>query len=232
MVPRRLGLLALGSAILALGHGLASGGEVQVTREKVVSAVERRPGPTKGREDAPITMVEFSDFQCTFCRKFWKETLPKVEVEYINTGRVRFVYRHLIGLGAPSLRAAEAAECAREQGKFWPYHDILFERATSPLAFTDRRFKEYARALGLDGKAFDACLASGRHRDRIGRETEVARYLGATGTPTFLIDGQLLIGARPFETFKRVLDAMLADAGGKPLSIRVAPGPATTPAKR
>jgi protein-disulfide isomerase len=175
--------------------------------------------------------VEFSDFQCSFCRKFWKETLPKIEAEYINTGKVRFVYRHLIALGPFSEAAAQAAECAGEQGKFWPYHDILFERAGG-LGFTAARLKEYAGGLGLDRKGFDACLASGRHRDRIRQETEVARYLGATGTPTFLINGQRLIGAHPFETFDRIVDLMLADAEGKAPTIRIAPGPATAPAKK
>ena len=217
-------------ATLALGHVLAWGGEGPVTREMVIAGVERRPGPTKGPEDAPITLVEFSDFQCTFCRKFWNQTLPKLEAGYINTGKVRFVYRHLIALGAPSLRAAEAAECAREQGKFWLYHDLLF-KGTGAFAFTDGRFKQYARELKLEGPGFDACLASGRHKDRILQETEVARYLGATGTPTFLINGQLLIGARPFETFKRVLDAMLAEAEGKGPPIRLVPGPAGIPTR-
>lgn len=225
------GLAVLWLASVPLANGPASGGEVQVTREVVVAAVEREPGPTKGRDDAPITIVEFSDFQCPFCRKFALETLPKLEAEYIDTGKVRFVYRHLIGLGAPSAQAAHGAECAREQGKFWPYHDLLFEQ-TGALAFMKGRLKGYARELGLDEKAFDACMASGRHQDRIRQETEVARYLGATGTPAFLINGQLLIGARPFETFKRALNAMLDAAEGKAPSIRIAPGPATAPAKK
>ncbi len=211
MAGRRLGRLISSALATAVVSGAAWAGEVQITREMIVSAVERKPGPTKGRDDAPITIVEFSDFQCSFCRKFWKETLPKIEAEYINTGRVRFVYRHLIALGPFSEQAAHGAECAREQGKFWPYHDLLFER-TGPLAFTEAKLKEYAGELELDGKAFDACTASGRHKDRIRQETEVARYLGATGTPTFLINGQLLVGAHSFKTFDRILDVMLADA--------------------
>ncbi len=222
--------LTLLVAVVGLAPSLAWGGEVQITREMVVAAVERNPGPTKGQADAPITIVEFSDFQCAFCRKFWKETLPKIEAAYINTGKVRFVYRHLIALGPLSEQAAHGAECAQEQGKFWPYHDLLFER-TGPLAFTQGKLKEYARELGLDGGAFDACMASGRHKDRIRRETEVARYLGATGTPTFLINGQLLIGSHPFETFDRILDVMLGDAEGKAPMIKLGPGPATAPLK-
>ncbi len=211
MTRRMRKLLVVLACAAAVANGAAWGEEVRVTREMVVAAAERQPGPTKGREDAPITIVEFSDFQCSFCRKFWKETLPKIEVEYVATGKVRFVYRHLVALGPLSEQAAHGAECAGEQGKFWPYHDLLFER-TGPLAFTGGKLKGYARELGLDGKAFDGCMASGRHKDRIRRETEVARYLGATGTPTFLINGQLLIGSRPFETFGRILDVMLGDA--------------------
>lgn len=207
----RIPTLFLGLALLAtIGTSAALAEEVRITREMVVAAVERNPGPTKGREDAPITIVEFSDFQCGFCRRFWQETLPRLEAAYINPGKARFVYRHLIALGPLSEQAAHGAECAREQGKFWPYHDRLFEQ-TGPLAFTEKRLKEYARDLGLEGKAFGTCMASGRHKDRIRQETQVARYLGATGTPTFLINGQLLIGAQPFETFDRILDVMLAD---------------------
>lgn len=194
-------------AIIALAStDHAWGQHVPATREMLVAAAERAPGPTKGRGDAPITIVEFSDFQCSFCRKFWKETLPKIEAEYINTGKVRFVYRHLAVLGPGSEQAAAAAECAREQGKFWDYHDALFERGgrLSP----DARLMEQMR---LDPMAFEACLASGRPKERIVGESAVARGLGANGTPAFLINGKLLIGAQPFETFKRVLDAIGKD---------------------
>jgi protein-disulfide isomerase len=96
----------------------AWGQSAPVTRQSLVSAVERGPGPAKGREDAPITIVEFSDFQCSFCWKFWKETLPRIEAEYINTRKVRFIYRHLIVFGPASEHAAESASCAGEQGEF------------------------------------------------------------------------------------------------------------------
>ena len=212
--------LVLSLAIVTLGNDLVWGEQVQFSRDMLVAEAERAPGPAKGREGAPITIVEFSDFQCTFCRKFWKETLPKIEAEYINTGKARFIYRHLAVLGPVSERAAEAAECAREQGQFWAYHDRLFE-TRGRLAFTDARLMEELR---LDPRALDACITSGRHRDRILFESALASRLGATGTPTFLINGQLLIGAHPFETFKRVLDAT-----GKRPSVPVTPGSATTP---
>ena len=133
---RMLRALALSLAVVALGSDHVWGEQGRVTRQTLVAAAERAPGPTKGRQDAPITIVEFSDFQCSLCRKFWKETLPRIETEYVNTGKAQFIYRHLAVLGPVSERAAEAAECAREQGKFWAYHDRLFEKA-GRLAFTD-----------------------------------------------------------------------------------------------
>lgn len=202
--------VALSLALVALGGAAAGSQQAPLTREVFVAAAERAPGPTKGRDKAPITMVEFSDFQCSYCRKFWAETLPKLETEYINTGRVRFVYRHLVLLGPASQRAAEAAECAGEQGKFWAVHDALFQRAGRvPDA-------ETMQEMRLDVAAFHACLGSGRHRERIASESAVARGLGATGTPAFLINGKLLIGAHPFETFKQVLDGLAKELSGAP----------------
>ena len=215
-----LRFFALSLAIITFGTDRGWAEQVQVGRETLVAEAERALGPTKGREDAPITIVEFSDFQCSFCRKFWKETLPKIEAEYIKAGKLRFVYRHLAVLGPVSDRAAEGAECAGEQGKFWTFHDRLFEKA-GRLAFTDARLMEELR---LDATAFEACIGSGRHRDQILRESALARRLGATGTPTFLINGKLLIGAHPFETFKRVLDGI-----GKDSSVPATQAPATAP---
>lgn len=212
-----VGVLGLGVALIGLPSAPPRAQEMRVNRETLVTAVESGPGPAKGRADAPVTVVEFSDFRCSFCRKFWRETLPRIETEYVKTGKVRFVYRHLVTLGPPSARAAEAAECAGEQDRFWPYHDLLFERAPS-VTFTDARLKEYAKELGLDPARFGTCLASGRHTERILTESDVARYLGATGTPTFLINRRLLIGAHPLEVFKRVLDTELSQAGGVPRS--------------
>lgn len=180
-----------------------------VSRADLVSAVEQGPGPNKGSDSAPVVMVEFSDFQCVFCRKFWRETLPEIEKQYIRPGKVRLVYRHLAILGEASVQAAQAASCAHEQGKFWAYHDTLFGNA-APLAFTSARLKRYAATLGLEQKEFIACLDSGKYAERVEAETTIGRALGATGTPTFLINGKLLIGAHPFETFQQILDGVLA----------------------
>ena len=139
-----------------------------------------------GSPNAPVTMVELSDFQCSFCQKFWAETLPRLKETYINNGRVRFAYQHFAILGEHSFAAAQAAECAREQEKFWPYHDKLFE-SQGGLAFTNAKLKRYARELGLEVGAFTQCLDSGKYRQKIEEETRLGLKLGARGTPTFFL---------------------------------------------
>ncbi|MFB3819818.1 MAG: DsbA family protein [Candidatus Methylomirabilales bacterium] len=201
----------LGVALLAglmAAPAAARGGERELSRADVVTTLERGPGPSRGFPSAPITVVELSDFQCTYCRKFRWETLPALEQEYIQSGRVRLVYRHLAVLGQASVRAAEAASCAHDQQRFWEYHDKLFEQKGA-LAFSLSRLQGYAAELGLDGKAFGACLDGRKHAQRVEAETILGQALGATGTPAFLIKGQLLMGAHPIETFRRVLEGMV-----------------------
>lgn len=210
--------------ILALGALPASEVTAQqprLTREALVAATQRAPASAKGFDDAPITIVEFSDFQCSYCRKFWRETLPTLEAKYIETGKARLVYRHLVVLGPASQRAAEAAECAGEQGRFWAFHDALFEGAGRLPAV------QRLPGMGLDVAAFDACLRSGRHRERIARDGAIATALGATGTPTFLVNDKLLIGAQPFDVFDRILEALGKEHAGPlpPAAERRAPAP-------
>jgi protein-disulfide isomerase len=183
------------------------GGERELTRADVVTTLERGPGPSRGFPSAPVTVVELSDFQCTYCRKFRWETLPALEEEYIQPGKMRFVYRHLAVLGKASVQAAEAASCAHDQQRFWEYHDKLFEQK-GVLAFSQTRLKGYAKELGLDTKAFGECVDGRKHAQRVEAETVLGQALGANGTPAFLIKGQLLMGAHPVETFRRVLDGM------------------------
>ncbi|MBI4536389.1 MAG: DsbA family protein [candidate division NC10 bacterium] len=201
---------AIGLA-LALTLGTVAG-EAATQAEALLEALERGPGPAKGNSDAPVTMVEFSDFQCTFCRKFWRETLPRIEEQYIQPGKVRFVYRHLAILGPPSVQAAIASECAHEQGRFWPYHDRLFS-SVGVFAFTTGNLKRQAEKLGLDVSRFNVCLDGGQPRDKVERETMVARAIGMTGTPGFLINGGRLIGARPYQVFEEIIEGMLKDFG-------------------
>ncbi len=182
-----------------------------ITEEDIFAHLSKE-GPIKGKDKAPVTLIEFSDFQCSFCRKFWKKTLPLIEERYIKTGKVKFVYRHFAILGKPSKAAAQAAECAGEQGKFWEYHDKLFASAGSLFAFTRGRLKGYARELGLKDKVFNQCIDSGRYSKKVDGETAIATLLGARGTPAFFLNGQLIVGARPFEVFEAAIERELKKA--------------------
>lgn len=174
---------------------------------------------TLGSSNAPVTMVELSDFQCSFCRKFWAETLPRLKETYIKNGQVRFAYQHFAILGEHSFAAAQAAECAREQVKFWPYHDKLFE-SQGGLAFTDAKLKRYAREVGLEVEVFTRCLDSGKYRQKVEDETRRGLQLGARGTPTFFLNGQMLPGAQPFEVFQAAIEEALAKASTQNLPRR------------
>jgi len=164
-----------------------------------------------GLPNAPVTIVELSDFQCSFCRKFWLETLPRLKETYIKNGQVRFAYQHFALLGEHSFAAAKAAECAREQQKFWPYHDQLFQ-SQGGLAFTNAKLKRYAQQLGLDVGAFAQCLDSRKYQQKVEDETKRGLQLGARGTPTFLLNGRLLVGAQPFQVFQAGIEEALANA--------------------
>lgn len=215
MLPPTLAGLIVGIVLAAAGHVVAGEGQNSVSREDLVSAVERGSGPNVGVAAAPVVMVAFSDYQCGYCRQFWRETFPQIEDRYIRTGKVRLVHRHLAILGEASVKAAQAASCADDQGKFWEYHDTLLKN-TSPFAFGSARLKQYSGELRLDERAFNACVDSKKYAQRVEAETILGRVLGATGTPAFLLNGQLLIGAYPFATFQQALDALLAPPTHRP----------------
>lgn len=161
----------------------------------------------QGNPNAPVTLVEFSDFKCPYCGRFSTETLPRLREQYVNTGQVRFVYKHFAILGSESNRIAEATECAAEQGQFWEYHDRIFADQTS--AFDDDKLADLAGELGLDTAAFGECLASGRYTNQIQRESQAVSAMGMRGTPSFLINGIFTYGAQPFEAFQQVIEEQL-----------------------
>lgn len=181
----------------------------QPTDRDEILAYLAKGGPQRGSDKAPVVLIEFSDFRCSFCRKFWQTTLPVLDKKYVSTGKVRFIYRHFAILGKPSELAAQAAECAGEQGKFWEYHDKLFASAGSPLAFTDGKLKGYAKELRLKSQAFNQCLDSGKHLKKVEGETVIASLLGARGTPAFFLNGQLIVGAQPFDVFESLIEKEL-----------------------
>jgi protein-disulfide isomerase len=165
--------------------------------------------PMLGSASAPIWIVEFSDFQCGYCRKFWQDTLPKLKESFISKGTVRFTYRHYAVLGKRSEQAALAAECAAAQKKFWPYHDKLFANLGESV-FSETNFKRFARELGLNVEQFGACLSAGKHKEKIARETATATYLGGRGTPLFFVNQRFVPGAQPYSLFQKLIDEELA----------------------
>ncbi|PIN75325.1 disulfide bond formation protein DsbA [Candidatus Woesearchaeota archaeon CG10_big_fil_rev_8_21_14_0_10_37_12] len=163
----------------------------------------------KGNEDAPVTMVEFSDFECPFCTRFFEQTLPQIESEYIETGKLKLVYRdYPLPFHPQAQKAAEAAECAGEQGKYWEMHDKLFE--TGVAGGVDS-FKKFAKDLGLKTADFNSCLDSDQFADEVQKDMADGSAAGVQGTPGFIINGRLVSGAQPFAAFKQVIDAALAE---------------------
>jgi protein-disulfide isomerase len=167
---------------------------------------------TLGNEDAPVTMIEYSDFQCPFCGQFHQESFPLILENYIKTGKVFFIYRHFTILGPPSFRAAKASLCANEQGSFWPYHDILFanQDETDPQAFSAPRLELFAENVGLDVDSFRECVIDDRMDSLIDEDYSMATEDGASTTPTFIINGKLVRGAQAYEVFETEIEAALS----------------------
>lgn len=167
----------------------------------------------RGPEDAPVTIVEFSDFQCVYCGRFYTETLPQILETYPD--QVRFVYRDFPIFGDDSVRAAMAAECAAEQDMFWEMHDRIFaihEEATAPT-LSQETLVSFADELGLDGDEFETCLAEERYMDEIIADFQTAQAYGFRGTPGFVINGVVYsFGAQPFEVFDAIIQQELSAA--------------------
>jgi len=190
-------------------QGLRERGKVTVLLEEPAGArvaVSADRGFARGPKDAPVTIIEFSDFQCPFCKNA-TTTIKQVLDKY--PGKVRLVFRDypLVSIHPLAPKAHEAARCAADQGKFWEYHDVLFER--SPR-LTPQDLKQYAQDLKLDGAAFGQCLDSGKYVAEVDKDTQEGMGLGLTGTPSFFINGKQLVGAQPLTAFQKIIDAELA----------------------
>ena len=168
-------------------------------------------GSTKGSPEASISVEEFSDFQCPFCARFAIDTFPRIEEKYVKTGQVRWTFRHMARIGPESVAAAQAAECAGEQGQFWAYHDKLFrnQQGENRGAFSSDRLRSFAGELGLDAKAFSACLDSGRWAGKVNQDLADGQRKGVKGTPSFFIGGKMVEGAQPFSAFESAIEEAL-----------------------
>lgn len=171
--------------------------------------VEIEGHPMKGSPDAPVTIVEFSEFQCPYCGRYTQETFPLIDETYIQTGKVKYVFRHFpLNFHEYAQKAAEASACAEEQGMFWEYHDVLFANQD---ALDVDSLKQYAADLGLDMAKFNACLDSGAMADRVQQDVSDGAVLGVSGTPAFFINGIALFGAQPFSSFQDLIEEELGN---------------------
>lgn len=163
--------------------------------------------PSIGPEDAPITIIEFSDYECPYCRRWHTEVFPRLLDAYPD--EIRIVYRDfpISSIHQNAIPAAEAANCAFEQGSFWEFNIMLF---SMELGLSTEAYQEYASELGLDMDAFDECLESRRYQDEVQEDFEFASTLGVRSTPTFFINGIAVIGAQPYEVFQQVINQELA----------------------
>jgi len=170
--------------------------------------------PILGSESAPITIIEFGDYQCEQCYKWYHNTKDSIVENYIDTGKANLVFVDLAILGRDSPKASAATYCAEEQGKYWEYHDLLynFQEGVDSGWANSERLKAFAFDLKLDKELFDNCVDSGKFAKRVQFNTNEAKKQGATGTPTFIIvnseDQQKIGGAQPYSVFQNVLDSM------------------------
>jgi predicted DsbA family dithiol-disulfide isomerase len=176
----------------------------------------RPNGAALGDPNAPVKVEIYSDFQCPYCKFFWRDTEELIFKNYVATGKVYFTYRSMgVFIGNESAKAAEAAYCAGDQEKFWEYHDLLFanQGAENSGAFSDVNLTGFAQKLNLDMTAFNTCFSGGKYAERVKKDREDATAAGVKATPTFLINGTIIEGSQPYENFKNVIDDALIGGG-------------------
>ncbi len=177
----------------------------QQQQQQQIVQVSVDDDPSIGSENAKVVMIDFSEFQCPFCGRFARDTLPQIKTNYIDTGKVKFVYRDFI-VHSTSQKAQEAAQCANDQGKYWEYHDLLFENQG---ALDDESLKTYASELGLNTNNFNSCFESRKYKSEVEKDTSDGRSYGVSGTPTFFINGKKMVGAQPYDAFRQEIEAAL-----------------------
>jgi protein-disulfide isomerase len=216
-----LGVVALGGIVLLVRQFAGGGGSAATTMQQVMLTPEqlnRVPGIAQGRPDAPVTIMEFADFQCPACATFANFVKPLLD-DHLRAGRVRFVWYDfpLVQIHRNAVLAARAGRCAHEQERFWPYHDVLFGRQASwsEAGGAVDLFVDYAAQAGLDRGAFSSCLRSDRYRQEVSENYQFGESLGVSGTPTLFVNGRRLgdIPRRKAEWDALVQEAMQGVSG-------------------
>ncbi len=206
--------------------GTGNTGNVVAAASTTVSAAQAMTlGPRDailGNASATVTLIEYGDYQCPFCAQFFSQTEPQIIQNYVNTGKVRMVFRDFAFLGPESTAAAEAAQCAEDQNKLWAYHDGLYTAKLGDDAkgggeddgfYNTTEFLKLAQQVGLNIPTFTSCINNNTDANIVAQEKSDATAIGINATPSFLINGQMISGAQPYTVFQQALDAALAQAG-------------------
>ena len=168
--------------------------------------------PVMGNANAKVKVVEFADFQCPFCEQWFKNVEPNLISDYVKTGKVAFYWRDYPFLGQESTDAANAARCANEQGKFWDYHDYLYNHQGQENSgtFSKDNLKKFAADMGLNTTQFNSCVDSDKYAKDASQDLADGQKAGVNGTPTVFINGVPVVGAQPYAAFKSAIDAALS----------------------
>ncbi len=169
--------------------------------------------PALGNKDAKVTIVEFADFRCPFCEKFFTDTESQIIKDYVNTGKAKFYFRQFAFLGDASVVAANAAECANDQGKFWEFHDYLYKNQPSESdtsMYNTDTLTQAAAGLGMNADQFKTCLSTKKFDSRASKDLSEGQAAGVSGTPTIFVNGVAVVGAQPYSAFKTLIDQALA----------------------
>lgn len=231
------GSILLGSLIVSLSilissgvikiQGLTPNTQPSLTQGQTPSQVQPQPQVTPGQKvdvavghlppigdpSAKVKIIEFGDFRCPFCDKFFKETEPQLLNDYVKTGKAVFYFRHFQFLAAASVTAGNASECANEQNKFWDYHNYLYQNQpdeSDTSMYNTDKLTSVAGSLGLNTDQFKSCLDSKKYDKNVQDDYAAGQKAGVSGTPTFYINGIQLVGAQPYSALKTVIDQQLA----------------------
>ena len=190
--------------------------QTEITKIQSLSVFTDNASPILGNPNAPITMVEFGDYQCTFCSKFFHETENPIITNYIKTGKVKILFKDYIILGQDSINAANAAHCANDQKLFWEYHSMLYNNwAGENTGWADlAHLHEFANTLGLDMDVFSTCMSDLKWNELVNLSSKDGQKLGVSGTPTFFVidqnnDVMKIVGAQHYDVFKQIFDSVL-----------------------
>lgn len=169
--------------------------------------------PVLGNKNAKVTVIEFADFRCPYCEQFFTNTEPQLMKDYVDTGKVKFAFRNYAFLGPASIVAADAAECANDQGKFWAFHDYLYKNQppeTDTTMYNTDTLTQAAASLGMNSDQFKNCLANKTDDSKVSQDLADGNKAGVSGTPTFFVNGVPLVGAQPYSAFQTAINQALS----------------------